>query len=280
MLPWESMKELENQDTYRMPSVSSIFYTYQKCDKSQRKAVRDRASYATLDPFDAYYVTNPTRSIYGKNILSPNGLQHMPIDELAKLDSSDLVLEFTQKLLKTFEGEMEDEAGIVACLDLARKTSNILSHVATQMRESSSVVSTVELLSIDGRFSRHLMGSCQIHVVKEISKILKTRNLFIYVGHGDGLQHMPIDELAKLDSSDLVLEFTKKLLRAFEGEMEDEVGIVACLDLARKTSNILCKQMKGHKSFWPASSGAGGCSCVRVLQAAMKNPDFPPSAKP
>ncbi|GJW57650.1 hypothetical protein Tco_0104381, partial [Tanacetum coccineum] len=112
MLPWESMKELENQDTYSMPSVSSIFYTYQKCDKSQRKAVRDRASYATFDPSDAYYVINPI------------GLQHMPIDELAKLDSS--VLEFTKKLLRAFEGEMEDEVGIVACLDLARKTSNIL----------------------------------------------------------------------------------------------------------------------------------------------------------
>ncbi|GJW57651.1 hypothetical protein Tco_0104382 [Tanacetum coccineum] len=55
-----------------------------------------------------------------------------------------------------------------------------------------------------------------------------------------GLQHMPIDELAKLDSSDLVLEFTKKLLKTFEGEMEDEASIVACLDLARKTSNIIC----------------------------------------
>ncbi|GJZ50506.1 separase [Tanacetum coccineum] len=57
-----------------MPSVSSILYTYQKCDKSQRKAVRDRASYATFDPSDAYYVINPI------------GLQHMPIDELAKHD--------------------------------------------------------------------------------------------------------------------------------------------------------------------------------------------------
>ncbi|GJS57301.1 G-type lectin S-receptor-like serine/threonine-protein kinase isoform X1 [Tanacetum coccineum] len=43
-----------------------------------------------------------------------------------RISSSDLVLEFTKKLLKTFEGEMEDETGIVACLDLARKTSNIL----------------------------------------------------------------------------------------------------------------------------------------------------------
>ncbi|GJS07100.1 peptidase C50, separase [Tanacetum coccineum] len=182
MLPWESMKELENQYIYRMPSVSSIFYTYQKCYKSQRKAVRDYASYATLDPFDAYY------------------------------------------------------------------------------------------------------GTCHKPVVKEISEILKTRNLFIYVGHGDGSQHIPIDALAKLDKcasailmgcysgllelegpyipkgapidyvlagSPIVvgnlwvvrqtwaLEFTKKLLKTFEGELEDEAGIVACLDLARKTYNNL-----------------------------------------
>ncbi|GJV67793.1 separase isoform X1 [Tanacetum coccineum] len=126
--------------------------------------------------------------------------------------------------------------------------------------------------------------SCLKPVVKEISEILKTRNLCIYVGHGDGLQHMPIDELAKHDKyaaailigccsglmelngpytpkgalidyllagSPIVignlwavaqtwaLEFTKKLLETFEGEMENEAGIVACLDLARKTSNIL-----------------------------------------
>ncbi|GJY30262.1 hypothetical protein Tco_0413757 [Tanacetum coccineum] len=39
-------------------------------------------------------------------------------------------LEFTKKLLKTFEGELEDEAGIVACLDLARKTYNNLMYRA------------------------------------------------------------------------------------------------------------------------------------------------------
>ncbi|GJQ93045.1 separase [Tanacetum coccineum] len=161
MLPWESMKGLENQDIYRMPSVSSILYTYQKCDKSQRKAVRDRASYATLDMSDAYYVINPTGDLRNtKNpqfvylrgtrrrshlmgccsgLLELNG-PYTPkgalIDYL--LAGSPIVignlwavaqtwaLEFTKKLLETFEGEMENEAGIVACLDLARKTSNIL----------------------------------------------------------------------------------------------------------------------------------------------------------
>ncbi|GJW35860.1 separase isoform X3 [Tanacetum coccineum] len=207
MLPWESMKELENQYIYRMPSVSSIFYTYQKCYKSQRKAVRDYASYATLDPFDAYYVINPTGITYGEYCLS-------------------------------------------------------------------------EWLKNEFR----LEGTCHKPVVKEISEILKTRNLFIYVGHGDGSQHIPIDALAKLDKCasailmgcysgllelegpyiskgapiDYVLagspivvgnlwvvrqtwaiEFTKKLLKTFEGELEDEAGIVACLDLARKTYNNL-----------------------------------------
>ncbi|GJU99592.1 separase isoform X2 [Tanacetum coccineum] len=150
MLPWESMKELENQYIYRMPSVSSIFYTYQKCYKSQRKAVRNYASYATLDPFDAYYVINPTCITYGEYCLSEwlknefrlewvtgnwEGLiifsKGAPIDYV--LAGSPIVvgnlwvvrqtwaLEFTKKLLKTFEGELEDEAGIVACLDLATK---------------------------------------------------------------------------------------------------------------------------------------------------------------
>ncbi|GJZ50424.1 separase, partial [Tanacetum coccineum] len=180
MLPWESMKELENQYIYRMPSVSSIFYTYQKCYKSQRKAVRDYASYATLDPFDAYYVINPTGITYGEYCLS-------------------------------------------------------------------------EWLKNEFR----LEGTCHKPVVKEISEILKTHNLFIYVGHGHGSQHIPIDALAKLDkcASAILMgcysgllelegpyipkEFTKKLLKTFEGELEDEAGIVACLDLARNTYNNL-----------------------------------------
>ncbi|GJZ50425.1 hypothetical protein Tco_0604615 [Tanacetum coccineum] len=45
-------------------------------------------------------------------------------------------LEFTKKLLKTFEGELEDEAGIVACLDLARKTYNNLMYRAGTRVES------------------------------------------------------------------------------------------------------------------------------------------------
>ncbi|GJY29268.1 integrase, catalytic region, zinc finger, CCHC-type containing protein, partial [Tanacetum coccineum] len=188
-------------------SVSSIFYTYQKCYKSQRKAVRDYASYSTLDPFDAYYVINPTGITYGEYCLS-------------------------------------------------------------------------EWLKNEFR----LEGTCHKPVMKEILEILKTHNLFIYVGHGDGLQHIPIDALAKLDKcasailmgcysgllelegpyipkgapidyvlagSPIVvgnlwvvrqtwaLEFTKKLLKTFEGELEDEAGIVACLDLARKTYNNL-----------------------------------------
>lgn len=205
MLPWESMKVLENQHVYRMPSVSSIFYTYLKSDKSGRKAVRDHASYATLDPSDAYFVINPTGGSHGEYTLANclktefrlegichkpvvvkeilemlktrnlfiyeghgDGLQHMPIDTLARLDrcaaailmgccsglmiskgpytptgapinyllaGSPIVignlwnvyetraLELTKTLLKTFEEGMKDEAGIVACLELARNTS-------------------------------------------------------------------------------------------------------------------------------------------------------------
>ncbi|GJY26945.1 peptidase C50, separase [Tanacetum coccineum] len=120
---WESIEGNWKPRYYKMmPSVSSIFYTYQKCYKSQRKAVRDYASYATLDPFDAYYVINPTGITYGEYCLS-------------------------------------------------------------------------EWLKNEFR----LEGTCHKPVVKEISEILKTHNLFIYVGHGHGLQHIPIDALAKLD---------------------------------------------------------------------------------
>ncbi|GKE18595.1 separase isoform X1 [Tanacetum coccineum] len=97
-----------------------------------------------------------------------------------------------------------------------------------------------------------IKGTCHKPVVKEILEILKTRNLFIYVGHGDGPyipKGAPIDYV--LAGSPIVLgnlwvvrqtwalKFTKKLLKTFEGELEDEAGIVACLDLARKTYNNL-----------------------------------------
>ncbi|PWA40575.1 Peptidase C50, separase [Artemisia annua] len=207
MLPWESMEVLKNQDIYRMPSVSSIFYTNLKCDKSQKKAMRDHASYATLDPSDAFYVIKATGTSY-------------------------------------------EEYSFAECL----------------------------------KTEFHLEGICQKPVVKEILEILKTRNLFIYVGHGDGLQHMPIDAIVKLNrcaaailmgccsgllrskgpytpegapivyllaGSPIVIgnlwsvyetwafELTKKLLKTFEGGMKNEAGVVACLDLARKTSTNL-----------------------------------------
>ncbi|GJV32631.1 retrotransposon protein, putative, ty1-copia subclass [Tanacetum coccineum] len=89
-------------------------------------------------------------------------------------------------------------------------------------------------------------------VVKDILEILKTHNLFIYVGHGDGLQHIPIDELAELDRCAAAIlmgccsgllelngPYTPegRLLRTIErGIMKDEVGTITCLDLARYTS--------------------------------------------
>ena len=54
MLPWESMEVLRNQEIYRMPSISSIFYTYYRLIHSGKKK-----SIPVLDPRNAYYVVNP-----------------------------------------------------------------------------------------------------------------------------------------------------------------------------------------------------------------------------
>ncbi|GKD29426.1 separase isoform X2 [Tanacetum coccineum] len=124
---------------------------------------------------------------------------------------------------------------------------------------------------------KDIQGTCHKPVVKEISEILKTCNLFIYVGHEAGSQHIPIDALEKLDrcapidyvlaGSPIVvgnlwvvrqtwaLEFTKKLLKTFEGELEDEAGIVACLDLARKTYNNLMYRAGRPGELWKAPWG-------------------------
>ncbi|GJS58320.1 separase isoform X3 [Tanacetum coccineum] len=193
MLPWESMKILENQEIYRMPSVSSIFYAYEKCHKSGRKTVNDVVSDATLDPSDAYYVIDP---------------------EIENIDEWKLAV------------------------------------------------------SLNNEF--HLEGIFWKDVaVEEILEILKSSSLFIYCGHNDGLQYISRNALKTLEvcasailmgcasgllksegpytplgasQLDYLLAFpltrglTTTLLRTFEERMEDEVGIVACLDLARNNS--------------------------------------------
>lgn len=59
MLPWESMPVLRNQEIYRMPSISSIFYMYYRLIHSDKKKVKDSTIYPVLNPRDAYYVVNP-----------------------------------------------------------------------------------------------------------------------------------------------------------------------------------------------------------------------------
>ncbi|GJZ79038.1 separase isoform X1 [Tanacetum coccineum] len=123
MLPWESMKILENQEIYRMPSVSSIFYAYEKCHKSGRKTVNDVVSDATLDPSDAYYVIDP---------------------EIENIDEWKLAV------------------------------------------------------SLNNEF--HLEGIFWKDVaVEEILEILKSRSLFIYCGHNDGLQYISRNALKTLE---------------------------------------------------------------------------------
>ncbi|GJY59890.1 separase isoform X4, partial [Tanacetum coccineum] len=126
MLPWECLKVSKNQDIYRMPSVSSTFYTYYKHVKSVRYG--DFASYASLNPFNAYYVINPDKS------------------------SDKEKCEVESELASCFKKEFR------------------------------------------------LKGTLWEDVKDDIKEILRTRDLFIYAGHGDGLNHLPSDVFETLDT--------------------------------------------------------------------------------
>ncbi|KAI3778004.1 hypothetical protein L2E82_06951 [Cichorium intybus] len=59
MLPWENLRVLRNQEVYRMPSVTSIFSTLDRCCQYQEKVGKDSAVFPMIDPLDAYYLLNP-----------------------------------------------------------------------------------------------------------------------------------------------------------------------------------------------------------------------------
>ncbi|GER26714.1 separase [Striga asiatica] len=56
MLPWESLPILRNQEVYRMPSISSIFATLDRC---QEQCETSSSAFPLIDPLDSYYLLNP-----------------------------------------------------------------------------------------------------------------------------------------------------------------------------------------------------------------------------
>ncbi|XP_072953682.1 separase isoform X1 [Typha angustifolia] len=60
MLPWENLPMLRCQEIYRMPSVGSIFFTFDKnlCHKKERYAFG--AHFPIVNPFNTYYLLNPS----------------------------------------------------------------------------------------------------------------------------------------------------------------------------------------------------------------------------
>ncbi|KAK1435343.1 hypothetical protein QVD17_01104 [Tagetes erecta] len=121
MLPWESLPVLRNQEVYRMPSVFSILWTYDKCYHFREKDGKYSTLYPTIDPLDAYYLLN-----LGDNLRE------------AKFGNW-----FKDKILKGTTGTSPSK--------------------------------------------------------NELSTALKDHDLFIYVGHGNGLQYIPGAEIQQLD---------------------------------------------------------------------------------
>ncbi|KAL6565883.1 hypothetical protein OROHE_004938 [Orobanche hederae] len=52
MLPWESMPLLRKKEVYRMPSIGSIFATFDRCCQNEEKI-------PFIDPLNSYYLLNP-----------------------------------------------------------------------------------------------------------------------------------------------------------------------------------------------------------------------------
>ncbi|KAL3620880.1 hypothetical protein CASFOL_035792 [Castilleja foliolosa] len=59
MLPWESLPILRNQEVYRMPSISSIFATIDRCCQNEEQSETSISAFPLIDPLDSYYLLNP-----------------------------------------------------------------------------------------------------------------------------------------------------------------------------------------------------------------------------
>ncbi|XP_024980177.1 separase [Cynara cardunculus var. scolymus] len=123
MLPWENLPVLRNQEVYRMPSVASISFTYDRCCHYQEKVGTDSAVFPMIDPLDAYY------------LLNPGG-------------------------------------------DLSSTEAEFGSWFKDQNLQGTTGTSPT---------------------VDELSVALKSHDLFMYFGHGSGVQYIPGDEIQKLD---------------------------------------------------------------------------------
>ncbi|KAL6494538.1 hypothetical protein OROGR_031338 [Orobanche gracilis] len=121
MLPWESLPILRNQEVYRMPSISSIFATLDRCQEQFETSI---SAFPLIDPLDSYYLLNPDGDLSGTQV--------------------------------TFESWFMDQ--------------NIEGKVGT------------------------------VPTIEELTVALKKHDLFIYLGHGSGMQYIPGHEIQKLDT--------------------------------------------------------------------------------
>ncbi|KAF3328923.1 Separase [Carex littledalei] len=79
MLPWESLPRLRRQEVYRMPSIGSIFLTlarnYQRHKEKEREELLSGRSYfPEVDPFDTYYLLNPSGDLKDRRQLEAVGM--------------------------------------------------------------------------------------------------------------------------------------------------------------------------------------------------------------
>ncbi|GJT74012.1 separase isoform X1 [Tanacetum coccineum] len=221
MLPWESMKILENQEIYRMPSVSSIFYAYEKCHKSGRKTVKDFASDATLDPSNAYYVIDP---------------------EIENIDEWKLAVSLNNEF--HLEGIFWKDVVVEEILEILKSRSLFIycGHNAGLQYISRNALKTLEVSA-----SAILMG-CASGLLKSEGPYTPLGAPIDYLLAGSPIvmcnlwnihQHWALElteTLLQTFKEKMKGGLTRTLLRTFEERMEDEVGIVACLDLARNNS--------------------------------------------
>ncbi|KAL8478593.1 hypothetical protein ACS0TY_030468 [Phlomoides rotata] len=59
MLPWENLPILRSQEVYRMPSIGSIFATFDRCSQNPKNIETSVPVFPFIDPLDSYFLLNP-----------------------------------------------------------------------------------------------------------------------------------------------------------------------------------------------------------------------------
>ncbi|KAL6964352.1 separase [Sarracenia purpurea var. burkii] len=129
MLPWENLPILRNLEVYRMPSISSISATLDKCHRLQEQVGRNPAIFPLIDPLDAFYLLNPSGDLSNTQVKFEDYFRE-----------------------KKFEGK----AGMAP-------------------------------------------------TIEELAVALRSRDLFIYFGHGSGIQYIPEQDILGLENCAAIL---------------------------------------------------------------------------